>query len=240
MSKRIWYISQLADPEHYDMSIFDGCPGGDNEIEWIKIQLRQLNLLDDIDFKGVQIERGDSLPEIEDVDAAFLGGSFHSVHDKFDWQNDLQGWLGRYRQAGKPLFGICGGHQQMSTFLGSHVGSIENGPMASSLKIDLTDTGKDHFLFADIPSGELKFHFGNYEHVEAAPDGATVLATRPEMPAMAIDYGNHWYSTQFHPEAIRDLFARSWAGTHPEYCSNYIDLPHAPKMLKNFIERYTG
>lgn len=236
MKKRIWYISQLADPKHYDMSVFSECPGQDNEIEWIRLQLEALGLLDQIDFRGCQIERGDNLPDIAEVDAAFLGGSYHSVHDNFDWQNNLQVWLEEYRKSEKPLFGICGGHQQMATFLGTSVGTIETGPMASSLDIELTDAGKDHFLYKDIPHSELKFHFGNYEHVESAPKGSTVLATRPEMPAMAIDYGKDWYSVQYHPEAFKYNFSCSWTNIHPEYCKNYIDLPHAPKMLKNFIE----
>ncbi len=236
MKKRVWFISQFGDPEHYDMTVYQSCPKGDDEIHWIKLQLEELGVLDQIDYQGVRVDRGDDLPDINDVDAAFLGGSYHSVHDGFEWQSKLQNWLAAYHKANKPLFGICGGHQQIATFLGSNVGTIETGVMAGSLPVDLTDAGKEHFLYKDIPDEGLNFHFGNYEHVETAPAGATVLATRPEMPAMAIDYGNSWYSVQYHPEATREMFHASWSKSDPTKCDNYYELPHAPKMLKNFIE----
>ena len=84
--KTIYYISQLADPNIYDTSVFQKCLGGDNEINWINDQLEKLNLLDSVEFKGVSIERGGMLPNISDIDTAFLGGSYHSVHDHFPWQ----------------------------------------------------------------------------------------------------------------------------------------------------------
>lgn len=238
MKKRVWYISQLADPHHINMDIYNDCPGRDNELIWVENQLSNIGMLDQIEYRGARVERGDELPDLADVDIAFLGGSYHSVHDNFQWQKDLQNWLAAYRQTGKPLFGICGGHQQMATYMGSTVGQIENGPMAATLDIDLTEAGKEHFLYQDIPADQLKFHFGNYEHVEKLPEGGTVLATRPEMPVMAIDYGQDWYSVQYHPEAHRQTFAAGWNNTHPEFAENYVEVPHAPKMLKNYLERY--
>ena len=81
-----------------------------------------------------------------------------------------------------------------------------------------------------------EFHFGNYEQVAAPVDGAKILATRPEMAAMALDYGHHRLSVQFHPEADCNVFAGAWSDSHPDFVKNYYELPEAPKMLRNFLK----
>ena len=236
--KTIYYISQLADPNIYDTSVFQKCLGGDNEINWINDQLEKLNLLDSVAFKGVSIERGGMLPNISDIDIAFLGGSYHSVHDHFPWQEKLQAWLGQYRLTEKPLFGICGGHQQMAMHLGAQIGHVREGTLAETLPISLTTEGKAHFLFNGFAENDLEFHFGNSEHVVNAPLRTEILATRPELPAMALDYGSNLFSVQFHPEADATIFAEGWRATNPEYCNNYRDLPKASLMLLNYIKHY--
>lgn len=135
--------------------------------------LDRVGVLDRIDFRGCHVTRGDSLPEFDDVDGVFLGGSYHMVDEDLPWQRNLQAWLTAYRETAKPLMGICGGHQQMATILGANVGPLGGDPMAASLPVDVTDDGRDHFLFDGL-NGQPYFHFGNFEHVKAAPEGARV------------------------------------------------------------------
>lgn len=235
MSKpRVIFISQLAVPGHFPDETYAAAPGQDNEVVWVDLILDKAGVRDKIEYSGIRVTHGDSLPDFDDADAFIIGGSYHNVEDQFPFQLELIDWIKRARKTNKPLFGICGGHQLMSVAFGSEMGVIETGPMASSLPIDLTSAGKDHFLFKDM-ADDLRFHFGNYQHVVQAPAGTTVLATRPEMPAMVIDYGDNWFSCQYHPEAHCDIFASAWAGTHPEFMDNYVELPKAPLMLRNFL-----
>ncbi len=232
--KRVYFISQMAEPGRIDPAVYADAPGGEDEVHWFSLMLDRVGVLDRIDFRGCHVTRGDSLPEFDDVDGVFLGGSYHMVDEDLPWQRNLQAWLTAYRETAKPLMGICGGHQQMATILGANVGPLGGDPMAASLPVDVTDDGRDHFLFDGL-NGQPYFHFGNFEHVKAAPEGARVLAVRPEMPAMALDYGGNWVSVQFHPEADHEIFACSWRGSHPEYMKNYKPLPEAPLMLVNFL-----
>jgi len=235
MSKpRVIFISQLAVPGHFRDGTYDAAPGKDNEVIWVGLILDKAGVSDHIEYSGARVTHGEPLPDFDDADAFIIGGSYHNVEDQYPFQLDLIDWIKRARKINKPLFGICGGHQLMSAAFGGDISNIKSGPMSASLPIELTNAGKDHFLF-DGMKDDLRFHFGNYQHVTAAPVGTTVLATRPEMPAMVLDYGQNWFSCQYHPEAHCDIFASAWADIQPEFMDNYVELPLAPLMLRNFL-----
>ncbi|RED45115.1 type 1 glutamine amidotransferase [Aestuariispira insulae] len=232
---RILFISQIAEPGRYPDHRYADAPGGDNEVHWVSLKLDEAGVLNHIDYDGLHACRGDGLPGPEDADGVILGGSYHSVHEKRPFQLSLLDWLDNWWDSGKPLMGICGGHQLMAVSRGGDVIPVEGGPMAASLPVDITDAGRDHYLFDGLGAAP-EFHFGNYEQVAAPVDDAVVLATRPEMAAMALDYGHHRLSVQFHPEADCQVFAGAWSDNHPEYVANYHELPDAPKMLRNFLK----
>lgn len=233
--KRVLFVSMIGQPGRYDSSIYDELPGGDNEVHWVFLQLRDLALADKVEFHGVFVCRGEALPAADEADAVILGGSYHSVHDDLDWQHATRDWLREYRSVGGPLFGICGGHQMISEIEGAPVETIASGQMAGTMPITLTDAGRAHFLFAGYDP-EPEFHFANEEHVAVPPAGATILATRPELPCAALDHGGNWFSTQFHPEATAESMITSWRPTHPEFVKNYRPLPNGSLLLKNFLE----
>lgn len=173
-----------------------------------------------------------------------LGGTFNGVHDGRPWQVLLSDWLKDYRQTGKPLLGICGGHQAMTVVLGGEVIKRANGTCAASLEVELTDEGKVHPLFKDVGSGATKdtpaFHFGNSDHVHRVPAGATILAATAaasdNSPAVAIDYGGCWYSTQFHPESAVEMWQqiiseKLIAGDEADYRK----LDTGGKLIANFL-----
>ena len=233
--KRVLFVSMIGQPGRYDAGIYDQMPGGDNEVHWVFLQLRDLGLADKIDYRGVFVCRGEALPGPDEAAAVILGGSYHSVHDDLDWQHAVRGWLHRYRATGRPLLAICGGHQMIAEIDGAPVEPVASGQMAGTMRVALTETGRGHFLFAGY-GPEPEFHFANEEHVAAAPAGATVLATRPELLCAALDHGGGWVSTQFHPEATAESMATSWRPSHPEYMRNYRPLKDGSLLLKNFLE----
>ena len=169
---------------------------------------------------------------IEIADVFILGGSYHSVHDGLPWQDAVYDWLARMRHTGRPLLGICGGHQMMAMALGGSVGMVDGGPLCASLPVTLSAAGQG--LFHGFGT-EPRFHFANEEHVTAAPQGARVLATRPEIPYCTLVYGGNWVSVQFHPEASARCIALAWKGTPHDRPENYVALPEAPGLLVNFI-----
>ncbi len=233
--KRVLFVSMIGQPGRYDPTIYEGLPGGDDEVHWVFLQLRELGLADRLEYHGVFVCRGEALPAIDDADAAILGGSYHSVHDDLEWQRATRDWLARYRATGRPLLGICGGHQMICDIAGAPVERIASGVMAGTMPVTLTEAGRGHFLFAGYGC-EPEFHWANEEHVARTPGGATALATRPEVPCAALDHGGGWYSVQFHPEATHRSMAVSWRPSHPEFADNYRPLDDGNLLLRNFLE----
>lgn len=233
--KRVLFVSMIGQPGRYDPSIYADVPGGDDEVHWVFLQLRDLGLADRIEYHGVFVCRGEALPEPEEADAVILGGSYHSVHDDLDWQHATRDWLDRYRGTGRPLLAICGGHQMVCEIEGATVERVPSGVMAGTMAVTLTEAGRRHFLFAgygDAPD----FQWANEERVAHPPQGAIVLATRPEIPCAALDHGGGWYSVQFHPEASHESMAVSWRPSHPEYAERYCPAPQGSLLLRNFLK----
>lgn len=236
---RVLFVSMIGAPGRYDPAVFADQPGGDDEAHWVFLQLRELGLADRIAYRGVFVCRREALPDPRAADAVILGGSYHSVHDDLDWQHATRRWLARYRETGRPLLGICGGHQMVAAMAGAPVRPLPGGrPLAGTLPVDLSAAGKGHFLFEGY-GAEPEFHFANEEHVAERPEGATVLASRPGLPCAALDHGGGWYSVQFHPEATAAAMADSWRPTHPEFARSYRPLNGGNRLLRNFL-RGTG
>jgi GMP synthase-like glutamine amidotransferase len=228
----------IGAPGRYDPSVYAGEPGGDDEIHWVRLRLREIGADPRIAYCGVRVCDGAVLPPPDEADGVIVGGSYHSVHEGLSWQCETMAWLGRYRELGRPLLGICGGHQLIAHLSGALVEPIRAGPAAGSHAIALTGEGRRHFLFAGFADAPA-FHFANFDHVAAPPVGAAVLATGPGMPCAAIDHGGGWYGVQFHPEATDSCLAASWKPADPALVHGYRPLPDAPRLILNFL-RGTG
>ena len=224
----------IGAPGRYDPTLYAGQPGGDDEIHWFRLCLRDLELEDRVILAGAAVCRGSPLPAPDDVDAVVLGGSWHSVHENLPWQRSTAQWLGGYRRTGRPLLAICGGHQLVAVMLGGRVAALDGGPCAGSHAIRLTAAGRRHTLFEGFPAAP-RLHFANFDHVEDAPPGATVLARSGRIPHAAVDFGASWYGVQFHPEATHGNLAASWRDAAPAMAESYRPLPGAIKMIANFL-----
>lgn len=237
---RLTFLGQLGAPGRYDPALFADEPGGDDETVWFEATLARAGVHDRLSYDGRRICHGAALPPVDGPAApaaVVIGGSFHSVHDDLPWQRDLIAWLEAQRArgpAGPAIFGICGGHQIMARALGAPVEKVTTGTVAATLPVTLTRAGATHALFAGLGAAP-EFHFGNEEHVTEVPAGGRVLAHRPEMPAVALDFGGRWYSVQFHPEAEADAFARGWRHEHPAYMENYHPVPESCRIFRNFL-----
>lgn len=233
--KTLLYISQFAEPGSYSKSTWRRIHGGDDETIAIEALLDHIGVLDRLDYRGIKAHEGAPLPEsFDEIDGVILGGSFASVADNHAWQRQIADWLRRFRLIGKPLMGICGGHQLMSTVLGGRVEKTPTGPEVGSLPVTRTEQGRSHFLFEGFDD-DSPFFFGNFDRVIGVPEGTTVLATRPNLPAAALDHGGNWVSVQFHPETTCDRMATCWAELDPGQAARYSFIPGCERMIGNFL-----
>ncbi len=201
---------------------------------WFTNRLRELGLLDRLDFVSIDVYRGESLPDPGVADAVFVGGSYPSINDGFAWQKTAMDWLAEYRETGRPLLGICGGHQMVSVMRGGRVEPNAHGMVHGSYQAAVTEAGRDHYLFAGYGVAP-EFHFGHYDHVVEIPPETTVLATTEWYEAGALDHGGGWVTAQFHPEVTIDIMMADDYETNPQAIERFRPLPDAPRMLANFL-----
>lgn len=235
MRPRVAFVSQFGEPGNYNPALFIRAYGQDDEVLAFEALLRSINVLDKIDYVGVHAHRGEPLRgRLDDVNAVIIGGSFACVRDNYSWQKTILDWLVDWRKTERPLMGICGGHQLMSVALGGKVDRIPDGATVGSLPVELTEAGKQHFLFNGFNDQSL-WLFANGDRVETAPTGSTILATRKGLPHAAIDHGGNWVSVQFHPEMTCDRMAMCWLEENPANAALYTFVVGAEKMIGNFL-----
>ncbi len=165
----------LGAPGRYDPTLYAGQPSGDDEVHWFRLCLRDLALDERVDLHGAAVCRGAPLPAPEHADAVIVGGSWHSVHEGLPWQRATVEWLHEYRQTGRSLLAICGGHQLVAVMLGGRVEPLDGGPCAGSHAVRTTAGGGRHVLFEGYARSS-PFHFANYDHVTEPPPDAVILA----------------------------------------------------------------
>lgn len=231
------FISMLGENELYNPDHFETLCSSGHEKDWIVKWFGPMAQEAGFSLSGVDICRGDALPAVVDVDCVILGGTMHVVTEDRSWLHALYDWLRNYRDTGKPLLGICGGHQLVSTqledgFLAGRIG----GTLAGTYEIELTQLGRCHPLFKGLSSSP-RFNFANYLHVvPSEAQQARALAHIGESRAICIDHGNHWYTTQFHPESLRTVWSCMYKYTEPEHIGNYSDDQEGIGLIRNFLK----
>ena len=229
---QVVFIEMMGVPGSFDASVYDHFEDKDNEGQWF---LRRFDHLEQVSLSTCNVCLGEKLPEIGEFDAIVLAGSYNSVHDNTDWQIEMSAWLPRVRENNIPILAVCGSHQLISYNQGASVEKLTDGPFAGTFSVELTPEGVASPLFEGIDSGD-SFHYANGEHVTSVPSGATLLASSSRVPVAALDFGNHCYTTQFHPEGSDQTLGTVWRYKSPELMENYHPLDKGDKLVENFFD----
>lgn len=154
-------------------------------------------------FRTWSVVNGE-LPEgPEAADGWLVTGSKHGAYEDHAWIPPLEGFIRAAKVAGRPMVGICFGHQIIAQALG---GRVEKAAAGWGLGGQLYEG----------PDGPLRLRGFHQDQVVALPEGAEVTASSPFCPAAALVYGDWGRSWQGHPEFRQDLFrdlAESKIGT---------------------------
>jgi len=139
------------------------------------------------------------MPALDSFDGLVLSGSEYGVYDQTRWMDDLRALLLATRAAGKPIYGICFGHQIMADTFG---GKAEKADTGYAIGIHTFEHAGD----------EVQAHAWHQDQVTQLPPNARITGRAAHCPIGSIDYDFPARSVQFHPEYteehLRDLFAR--------------------------------
>ncbi len=235
--RNLLFISMLGEDSVYRTGDYqDMCPSG-LEKDWILGQLAPMAREFGFQLRAIDICRGDALPPPADVEAVIVGGTAHIVNEDHPWLDDLSGWLQEFRPLGRPLLGICGGHQLACLLFENGTLTYRNsGTLAGTYAVELSESGRGHPLFAGM-SGSPRFHFANFLHILPAADvGEKVLASVGESPAIAVDHGGHWYSCQFHPESSKAMWTCFFKREPEVDIGAFTEEHDGGRMVGNFLQ----
>ena len=171
---------------------------------------------DDIVWDAVELDAGESIPDLSGYDALFvMGGPMDA------WQDEEYPWLEPERAAIReavlgremPFFGFCLGHQLLAQSLGGEVGPATE-PEIGIMDVEVTPAGRSSSLYENVPIAHSCLQWHSAE-VLRVPESAKVLARSPACRVQALQFAGHAFSIQYHVE-ITPATVPEW-GAVPEY-----------------------
>lgn len=142
------------------------------------------------DFKVFPVCDGIFPSGASDCDGWLVSGSKYGAYEDHDWIPPLEDLIRAIRDLGRPLVGICFGHQIIAQALGGTVEKFEGG----------WSVGRTIYHFE---GGDRALNAWHQDQITALPPGARVLASSDRCAYAALAYGDTIYTIQPHPEFDR-------------------------------------
>lgn len=160
-----------------------------------------------------------------------VSGSEVSVLAPPAWQPRLETIIRAFLDAGKPVLGICYGHQLLASVLAGK-GCVRRSP---SPEFGWTRVSLEaNPLFSGIE--DPVFMVSHYDEVIGLNDDFGVIAANSRCGVHAFQYQNRpVWGVQFHPEYLpreADEIFSHVAGRDPQYPEFVVDVPHDPNQLE--------
>lgn len=147
----------------------------------------------------VRVFRGEPLPDPETVPGVVITGSTAMVTDREPWSEGITPWLARAVALGKPVLGICYGHQLLAHSLGGEVQLNPRGREIGTTDVKLNSAAQHDPLFGRFAS-VLHLPVCHLQAVVRLPPDAAVLGSSVLDPNQVIRFGPLAWGVQFHPE----------------------------------------
>lgn len=148
--------------------------------DWVRLGLPEA------DLTIIPVVEGASLPHAEAFDGFVLSGSDLGVYDTPLWMQPLRAFLLAARDAKRPIFGVCFGHQIMADTFGGKAEKV-GSPEVGVRKFNLERT-------------QASAHVWHQDQVTQVPPRARVIGSANYCPVAALTYDFPAMSVQFHPE----------------------------------------
>lgn len=161
------------------------------------------------DFATWQVVDGAFPPGPEAADGWIVTGSRHGVYEAHPWIPPLETFLRSAHEAGRPVVGICFGHQILAQAMGGRVEKHAGG----------WRVGRGMYRIEGFER-PLALNAWHQDQVVEVPPGARVIGTAEGCAVAALAYGDRALSFQPHPEfdhgEVAGLIEARGTGSVPE------------------------
>ena len=138
-------------------------------------------------FEGFNVVDNEFPSGADAADGWLITGSKHGAYEDHDWIPPLEELIREIYAAGRPLVGVCFGHQIIAQALGGTVEKFDGGWSVG------------HTTY-DIEGQKMAINAWHQDQVTALPPGAKVIGSSDFCENAALVYDNRIYTIQPHPE----------------------------------------
>jgi GMP synthase-like glutamine amidotransferase len=151
---------------------------------------------------------GEFPSQLDSCDGYIIGGSPASVNDDAPWISKLLTLIQALDNARTPTIGCCFGHQAIAKALGGKVGK---NPGGWGFGVSPTEFSVQK-NWMQPPAQTMLLYAAHSEQVTFVPPTATVIGGDSFCPAASLLVGEHFLTTEYHPEMSQEFFmALTWA-----------------------------
>lgn len=147
-----------------------------------------------LEFVSYDVEGGQLPDSPEECDGWLITGSKHGVYEDHPWIKPLEEFIRAVHAAGRPLIGVCFGHQIVAQALGGKVVKYPGG----------WSVGRKEYR---IDGQKLALNAWHQDQVVGVPDGARVIGSSDFCANAALIYGDTILTIQPHPEFAAPILA---------------------------------
>ena len=158
---------------------------------------------DDLSYQTYDVRIGEYPESLDECDGYITTGSRHGVNDGLAWVDELEHFVRKLHDNGKPYVGICFGHQLLAKALG---GRVERSQRGWGVGVSFNQITQPADWMSPVQD-ELDLVVSHQDQITLLPEGAKVLAASQFCPYYLIRVNAHMLGVQGHPEFSRDYSA---------------------------------
>ena len=191
----------------------------------------------EVTLQPVELHAGELPPPIDGFDGVITTGSPLSVTAPTDWMHRAADFLVDAAEQGKPVLGVCFGHQLLAWRHGARVAKNPKGRELGTVFVELTDAGKKSPLLAGFPN-RFDVQATHDDVVVQGTLGLEVLAGNEACGVQAFSIGERMFGVQFHPEmdAASIGYCIGTATVEDRARAVARETPWGERLLRQFIE----